>query len=165
MQSGGHAAKCDHPMAKNNRDNLKRKPFIALSQDFFDDPDVAAAGHLPTLLYLHMACRIRQLHSDGWLHQNQVMRLGFPRWQTHLRQLIEVGLVTQHQDANLKPGYYLPGYLKWNYSEHAWLTREHEGTLGACKRHHTDHPPCDLPNCQAAAHWLNTHPTDSHTPG
>ena len=143
----------------------KRRPFIALSADYFDDPDVAAAGHMPALLYLHLACRIRQLHADGWIHEIQVQRLGFPQWRNHIRRLVDVGLITAHVDANGNPAWYLPAYLKWNYSEQSWQRREHEGTLGACKRHHTDTPPCDLPKCQAAAHWLNTHPSDSQTHG
>lgn len=141
----------------NGREPPRKGPFIALSADFFDDPDIGAAGHMPALLYLQMACRSRQLHSDGWLHESHVRRLGIPNWRRHITRLVNVGLITQHTDANGHPAWYLPAYLKWNYSEEAWQRRHHEGRIGACKLHHRDPPPCDRPTCRESHEWLRNH--------
>ena len=143
---------------------MKKLPYVALSATFFDDPDIDAAGPMPTLLYLQMACRVRQLRSDGFIHEVHVKRLGFPKWQTHIRTLVSVGLVTEHTDANGSPAWYLPAYLKWNPPEESYLRKSHEGTLWACKGRHGGEPPCDRDKCQEAAAWLSTHPTPAPTP-
>jgi hypothetical protein len=143
---------------------VKRRPFIALSADFFEDPDVDAVGPGGQLLYLQLACRIRQLHSDGFIYEVHVRRLGVPKWQTHMRALVDVGLVTEHTDANGAPAWYMPAYLKWNWSEEAWLRKEYEGKLWACKGRHRDPPPCDRESCRDAARWLDNHPKPAGSP-
>lgn len=128
---------------------MKRGPFIALSANFPDDPDVVRAGEKATWLYVVMACDIRIRRSDGTVPAHRMAKLGVPGWRTRLTRLLDVGLVVERPD-----GYHLPGYLKWNKSEHDYQKRSAEGTVGACNRHHTG---CTRDDCAEARHWLKVH--------
>lgn len=142
---------------------MKRKlprtgPFLALSAGFFDDPDVEPLPWDDRAFFIALGCKVRQLHSDGWLTEAQVSRIGYPRWKRALPRLIDLGLLTSHTDAHGQPAYFLPGYLKWNWSEDAWLRQSHEGRVDACKRWHAGPGRCDKPACVDSAAWLNAHP-------
>jgi hypothetical protein len=91
--------------------------YVCLSATFWDDPDIEDVGIMPAALYLMMACRIRQLRSDGWITEQQVAKLGHPKWRECLTRLLGPGLVTAHTNSHGAPAYYLPAYLKWNFSE------------------------------------------------
>lgn len=128
---------------------MKLGPFIALSAGFPDDKDVVRVGEKAAWLYVVMACDIRMHRGDGVIAEHRLSRLGVSGWQSRLAKLIEVGLVTSHPD-----GYCLPGYLKWNKSEHSYQKRSAEGKVGACKKHHTN---CFRDDCTEARHWLKVH--------
>jgi hypothetical protein len=125
---------------------VKRGPFLALSAEFPDDPAVVRAGEKAGWLYLVMACDIRIHRGDGTIAEHRLPRLGVSGWQPRLATLLREGLVVEHPD-----GYHLPGYLKWNKSEHAYQKRSAEGKVGACNRHHNG---CTRDDCADARHWL-----------
>lgn len=116
--------------------------YIRLSSHFFDDPDIELLTWAERAFYLAMACRIRQLRSDGWLTETQVAKLGYPRWRPALSALVESGMVTTHDSPAGATGYYLPAYLKWNYSESQYEElREKRRSAGAKSRCVTNHGP------------------------
>lgn len=67
--------------------------YLPLDVSFFDDDRIIAAGDGPTLLYLAMCLRVKQIASDGRLSEAQVSRLGRPRWKSELRRLRDVEAV------------------------------------------------------------------------
>jgi hypothetical protein len=125
---------------------MKRGPFVALSATFPDDKDIVRAGERAAWLYLVMACDSRLHRGDGIVEEHRMTRLAVPGWRTRLTALIDNGLVQQ-----VPEGYYLPGYLKWNQSEHAYQKRSAAGKVAACKKHHTN---CEREDCAEARYWL-----------
>lgn len=136
----------------------RQGPFLALSAKFFDDDDVEPLRWDDRAYFVAIACRIRQLGSDGWITEAQASKLGYPRWRRALVCLVDAGLLTKHVNAHGLPAYYAPGYLKWNWSEDAWQRKAHEGRADACRRWHGGPESCERPKCQESAAWLTAHP-------
>lgn len=131
---------------------MKRGPFLALSADFCEDPDIVAVGERAAWLYLSMACDIRLHRGDGVIPAHRLPRLGVPQWQPRLDSLLRQKLVTA-----VEGGYLLPGYLKWNKSEHDYAKRAATGKSGACDRHHGGVKECHRDDCADARQWLKDH--------
>lgn len=74
--------------------------YVPLDVSFFDDDRIIAAGDGPTLLYLAMCLRVKQLGSDGRLSEAQVSRLSRPKWKAELRRLLEVQAVLYDQETD-----------------------------------------------------------------
>lgn len=91
--------------------------YIRLKATFWDDPEIEALGIAHAAFYLQMACRIRQLRSDGWITEAQASKLGYAKWRSAIVAMVRLGLLTEQPSATGLPAYYMPAYLKWNYSE------------------------------------------------
>lgn len=128
---------------------LKKGPFIALDATFPADDHIVAAGERAGWLYLNMACESRLRRGDGIVKEHRMPLLGVRDWRPRLDRLMAEGLVQETPN-----GLYLPGYLKWNKSEHAYVKRSMEGVAGACDRHHQD---CVREQCIEARDWLRAH--------
>lgn len=120
--------------------------YIRLSSTFWDDPDVEAMGITNAAFFLMVACRIRQLRSDGWITEAQASKLGYPRWVGALTRLVELGKLTKHTNAAGQPAYYMPSYLKWNYSEEEYreyrAKKQAAGRKSRCVTNHGEDCGC-----------------------
>lgn len=128
--------------------------YIRLSANYFDDPDMETLTWAEKAYYIALACRIRQLRTDGWITEAQAAKLGYQHWRKALAKLVEAGAISQHQDATNRTAYYLPGYLKWNYSEAQYDDlREKRRAAGLKSRCVTNHgPDCGCWKRQTHAH-------------
>lgn len=114
--------------------------WIRLSSTFWDDPDVEAMGMSHAAYFLMIACRIRQLRSDGWITEVQASKLGYPKWRAGLCRMVELGKLTAHTNAAGQASYFMPSYLKWNYSEAEFdALRNQKRTAGRKSRCVTNH--------------------------
>lgn len=125
---------------------MKRGPFIALSATFPSDDAVVEAGERAAWLYVNMACDSRLQRADGMVREHRLDRLGVSSWKPRLNRLMDVGLVERTEY-----GLYLPGYPKWNQTEHDYRRASAEGKVAACRRHHSD---CHRTDCADARAWL-----------
>lgn len=116
--------------------------YIRLSATFWDDPEIEALGMAHAGFYVQMACRIRQLRSDGWITASQASKLGYPKWRAALAAMVRLGLLTEHDTAAGQHAYYMPAYLKWNYSEAEYdELRSKKRRAGRKSRCVTNHGP------------------------
>jgi len=117
--------------------------YIRLSSTFWDEPEIEALGMVGAAFYLQMACRIRQLRTDGWITEAQASKLGYPKWRAAIATMVDpLGLLTEHVNAAGATAYYMPAYLKWNYSEAEFDDlREKKKSAGRKSRCVTNHGP------------------------
>lgn len=132
-------------------------PFVALDAFIMDDPRVENLPWDMRAYFVAIACRVRQLRSDGYLTDSQASRIGYPKWRQALDRFAQVGLVEQVADPDGRTAWYVPAYLKWNPEELEYVRRSKEGTAGSCQRWHDD--GCTKPECAEARRWLSAHPT------
>lgn len=115
--------------------------YIRLSAMFWDEQETEAIGMAHAAFYIQMACRIRQLRSDGWITEAQVSKLGYPKWRAAVEAMVGIGYLTAHTNAAGMPTYYMPAYLKWNYSEAEFEDlREKKSRAGRKSRCVANHP-------------------------
>ena len=116
--------------------------YICLSAHYFDDPDIEPLPWAVKAFYLAIACRIRQLRSDGWITHTQVAKIGYPQWQSALRALLSAGKLTDHRIVAGEPAYFVPAYPKWNYTESEYEDlRDKRRRAGLKSRCVTNHGP------------------------
>lgn len=135
---------------------VKDGPHIRLSQNFFDDADEEGLDHLTAYLYARMAAKVRQLRSDGWVHEAHVSKFGVPAWRRRIADLVHVGWVCEFRDDRGRSRWYLPAYAKWNPLEDDYVRRVHEGRTGGCTAKHEQ--PCQATKCVESRAWLTAHP-------
>lgn len=120
--------------------------YICLSAKFWDDPEVEALGMTHAAFYLQMACRIRQLRTDGWITQAQVTKLGYQRWRAAVAAMVGLGMLTEHTNAAGAPSYYMPAYLEWNFSEAEYEEKRQQkskaGRKSRCVKLHGEQCGC-----------------------
>lgn len=142
---------------------IKDDPHIRLWQNFFDECDDNGIPMAAQMLYLRMACRCRQLRSDGWIHDGQIEKLGVKGWQKMTPPLTLAGLIQDYPDMNGRRRWFLPAYPKWNKTEEDYTRDRHNGRIGGCTSKHDQ--PCAIPECLESAAWLGAHPvTPTSTP-
>lgn len=145
-------------MSRPPRRRLKNDPHIRLWANFFDECDEAGLSLTAQVMYLRLACRARQLHSDGRIHETQAAALRVPQWRKHVDALLAAGLLVESEGPGGRPGWYLPGYPNWNPCQADFERDRHLGRIGGCHSRHQQ--PCALPDCLESAAWLEAHPPD-----
>lgn len=84
---------------------------LPLWVDYADDPQFIRAGEKAELLFIRAACLMKRTLSDGFIHDEQLPRLGLPGVKARADRLVAVGLWDRVED-----GYLCPSFLKRNKS-------------------------------------------------
>ena len=142
--------------------HIKDEPHIRLWANYFDDAESEGLSLPTATAYLQMACRCRQMRSDGWIHEAQIAKLGISGWKRHVAALAAVDWLEGHQEPNGRTRWLLRGYLKWNLAEEDYARAKHNGRLGGCRSKHPQ--PCDRVECMESQAWLGEHPQPSVKP-
>jgi hypothetical protein len=87
------AAGAHHNITGEGQLARRGRLYLPLDVSFFDDDRIIAAGDGPTLLYLAICLRCKQLAVDGLLSEAQISRLGRPKWKKELARLVELEAV------------------------------------------------------------------------
>lgn len=79
--------------------------FIKLDTNFWSHPKVVTAGYMAGVLYQQMSMYCMDHATDGVVPRAQLPRFGMPGTGKLLAALADVGLIEQHPDGWLVPGY------------------------------------------------------------
>ena len=150
-------------MSKRLPRHIRDDPHIRLWANFFDDPDVDKLHPLAQNLYLRMACKSRQLRSDGLVHERHVAKLGLAGWRAHVDALTHAGLLAEFRDHDGQRRWHIVAYPKWNKCETDYQRDTHNGRLGGCVSKHPQ--PCERPDCIESRMWLDLHPAPESVRG